>query len=92
MHFAFFHAEWCGVCHDKAPLVQDLADEYGLRVDRFDIESAGGRDEYERRGLKQIPTLALIRGERTPFRLVGAMITRENVEHLMRLHGDQNPA
>jgi thioredoxin 2 len=86
MHFAFFYAPWCGVCHEKSPLVEALASEYGLTLDRFDIESADGRAEYERRGLKQIPTLALVRGERMPFRLVGAMITRENVQHLMRMH------
>lgn len=87
MHFAFFHAPWCGVCHDKAPLVQDLANEYGLALEQFDIETDDGRADYERRGLKQIPTLALVRGERMPFRLIGAMITRENVDHLMRMHG-----
>jgi hypothetical protein len=31
-----------------------------------------------------------VRGERMPFRLVGAMITRENVDHLMRLHGQSD--
>jgi len=86
-HFAFFHAPWCGVCHEKSPVVEALAKEHDLPLEQFDIEEPDGRAEYERRGLKQIPTLALVRGERTPFRLVGAMITRENVEHLMRLHG-----
>ena len=92
-HFAFFHAPWCGVCHEKSPLVDELAKEHGLQLEQFDIEEAGGRAEYDRRQLKQIPTLALVRGERTPFRLVGAMITRENVEHLMRLHApsDETP-
>jgi thiol-disulfide isomerase/thioredoxin len=87
MHFAFFHAPWCGVCHEKSPVVDALAREFGLRLDTFDIETAPGKAEYERRGLKQIPTFALVRDERTPFRLVGAMITPENVRHLMELHG-----
>jgi thiol-disulfide isomerase/thioredoxin len=86
VHFAFFHAPWCGVCHEKAPLVDDLAKQFGLELDSFDIEAPNGKAEYERRGLKQVPTLALVRGERMPFRLIGAMITRENVEHLMRMH------
>jgi thiol-disulfide isomerase/thioredoxin len=86
-HFAFFHAPWCGVCHEKSSVVDDLAKEHGLALERFDIEDADGRAEYERRGIKQIPTFALVRGERMPFRLVGAMITPENVAHLMRMHG-----
>ena len=91
-HFAFFHAPWCGVCLEKSPIVEALAKEHGLALEQFDIEETDGRAEYERRGLKQIPTLALVRGERTPFRLVGAMITRENVEHLMRLQGQSDEA
>ena len=92
MHFSFFHAPWCGVCHEKGPLVEDLAKEYGLALEQFDIEQADGKAEYERRGVKQVPTLALVRGERMPFRLIGAMITRENVDHLMRMHGPQSDA
>jgi thiol-disulfide isomerase/thioredoxin len=92
LHFAFFHAPWCAVCHEKSSIVEDLAKEYGLSLEQFDTEEPAGRAEYERRGLKQIPTFALVRGERTPFRLVGAMITREHVEHLMRMHGPSGKA
>jgi len=87
MRFAFFHAPWCGVCHEKSPLVDELSKEFGLELERFDIETPDGRAEYERRRVRQIPTFALVRGERMPFQLIGAMITRENVEHLMRMHG-----
>jgi thiol-disulfide isomerase/thioredoxin len=87
MHLAFFHAPWCGVCHEKAPLVDDLARESGLELQRWDIEDEAGRAEAERRRIKQVPTLALIFGERVPFRLIGAMITPENVRHLLTMHG-----
>jgi thiol-disulfide isomerase/thioredoxin len=90
MHFAYFHAPWCGVCLEKSPIADAIAAEHGLRLDHFDIETDDGRTEYERRGLKQIPTLALVRGERMPFRLVGAMITPENVRHLMGMHAQPN--
>jgi thioredoxin 2 len=90
-HFAFFHAPWCGVCHEKAPLVEELAKHYGLALEDFDIEQPAGQAEYERRGVKQVPTLALVRGERMPFRLIGAMTTRENVDHLMRMHAPPPP-
>lgn len=87
MHLAFFHAPWCGVCHEKAPVVDDLARESGLALERWDIEDEAGRAEAERRRIKQVPTLALILGERVPFRLIGAMITPENVRHLLAMHG-----
>lgn len=84
MHLAFFHAPWCGVCHQKAPLVETLAPEFGLPLERWDIETDEGAAEYERRRIRQVPTLALVIGERVPFRLVGSMITRENVNNLMQ--------
>lgn len=80
---AFFHAPWCSVCHEKAPLVQPIAESAGLELVRWDIEEAGGRAEAERRRIRTVPTLALVQGERVPFRLVGRMITPENVRHLL---------
>ena len=87
MHLAYFHAPWCGVCHEKAPVVDDLARESGLELQRWDIEEDAGRAEAECRRIRQVPTLALIFGERVPFRLIGAMITPENVRHLLAMHG-----
>lgn len=86
MHLAYFHAPWCAVCHVKAPLVETLAARHALPLETYDIETPAGRAEYERRGLTQVPTLALVHGERMPFRLVGAMITPETVDHLMGMH------
>ena len=84
MHLAFFHAPWCGVCHEKAPVVEQIATTAKLSVEHFDIEEPAGASEAERRGIKTVPTLALIMGERVPFRLVGAMITPENVAGLLQ--------
>jgi len=83
MHLAFFHAPWCGVCHEKAPVVEQIAAAAQLPLERWDIEDAVGAGEAERRRIRQVPTLALIMGERVPFRLVGSMITPENVQPLL---------
>jgi thiol-disulfide isomerase/thioredoxin len=84
MHLAFFHAPWCGVCHEKAPVVEEIASTAQLSLEQWDIEETAGASEAERRGIKTVPTLALIMGERVPFRLVGAMITPENVEQMLQ--------
>lgn len=83
MHLAFFHAPWCGVCHQKAPVAGQIASSLGMDLARWDIERDEGRAEADRRRIRTVPTLALIHGERVPFRLVGRMITPENVRHLM---------
>lgn len=91
MHLAYFHAPWCGVCHEKAPLVERIAADLRMELARWDIEEDAGRAEADRRRIKTVPTLALIHGERVPFRLVGRMITPENVQHLLAQCGPTRP-
>lgn len=83
MHLAYFRAPWCSVCHEKAPVAEQIASALGMDLSWWDIEDDAGRAEAERRRIKTVPTLALIHGDRVPFRLVGRMITPENVEHLL---------
>jgi thiol-disulfide isomerase/thioredoxin len=83
MHLAFFHAPWCTVCHQKAPVAREIAAAAGMELSSWDIEQDEGRMEAERRRIKTVPTLALIHGERVPFRLAGRMITPQNVQHLL---------
>ena len=90
MHLAYFKAPWCGVCHEKAPVAEQIAADLRMELTRWDIETEDGRAEGERRRIKTVPTLALIHGDRVPFRLVGRMITPENVRHLLA-HLSPNP-
>lgn len=91
MHLAYFHAPWCGVCHQKAPLVGQIASSVGLELQGWDIEDDDGREEAERRRIRTVPTLALIHGDRVPFRLVGRMITPDNVRHLLARFSPPEP-
>lgn len=83
MKLAYFHAPWCGVCHQKAPVADRIAAAAGLPLERWDIEEDAGRAEAEARRIRQVPTLALVHGERVPFRLVGSMITPENAAQML---------
>jgi thiol-disulfide isomerase/thioredoxin len=82
-YLAYFQAPWCGVCHEKAPVVEQIAASAKLELRRWDIEDEAGRAEAEHRRIKTVPTLALIHGERVPFRLIGRMITPENARFLL---------
>lgn len=83
MNLAYFHAPWCGVCHAKSPVAAQIASEAGLPLERWDVEDAAGRAQAEARRIRTVPTLALLHGERVPFRLVGAMITPENAARML---------
>jgi thiol-disulfide isomerase/thioredoxin len=77
----YFRAEWCGVCHEKRPVAEEAARALGVPLEVFDWDDERGRAEAEARRIRTIPTLALVDGARVPFRLVGRMITPENVAH-----------
>jgi thiol-disulfide isomerase/thioredoxin len=85
MKLLYFRAGWCAVCHAKGPVAEEIARTMVLPLESFDIDSDEGRALAEERRIKTVPTLALVDGARTPFRLVGSMITPENAAHLKSL-------
>ncbi len=83
MNLAYFHAPGCGVCHEKSPVAEQIAADAGLPLERWDLDDDAGRAQAESRRIKTVPTLALIHGERVPFRLAGSMITPENAAQML---------
>lgn len=73
----------CSVCREKEPVAEEIAAELNIPLDKVDSDTEEGAARAKELRVRGVPTLALILGERTPFRLVGRMITRETVEHLM---------
>jgi thioredoxin 1 len=85
MKLVYLQAGWCGVCREKAPLVEELAASMQLRLEQLDHDDDGDRAAAAALRLTQVPTLALVDGARVRFRLVGVAITAETVAHLTRL-------
>jgi thiol-disulfide isomerase/thioredoxin len=83
MKLVYFRADWCGVCHTKGPVAEEAARAMGVPLEVVDYEREAAAAEALR--IKTVPTLALVDGERVRFRLVGEMITPENVAHLAGL-------
>lgn len=83
----YVREDGCGVCHAKAPVAEEIARSMGLPLEVVDRGGEEGARRAEALRVRQIPTLALVDGERVPFRLVGAMITPENVAHLVSRTG-----
>jgi thiol-disulfide isomerase/thioredoxin len=82
----FFRAGWCGVCHEKTPVVEELARDAGLPLEMVDWESEDGQTRAIGLRVQTVPTLALVDGERVRFRLVGRMITPETATHLIGMY------
>ena len=68
-----YWAEWCGPCKSIAPIIEEIAEEYGdrLTVAKMDIDSNQMTPrQYSIRG---IPTLMIFRDGKVQATKVGAM-------------------
>ena len=66
-----FYADWCGPCKMMAPVVEQVAEQYGdkLTVGKLDVDHA--QSIAMRYGVMGIPTLGLFQGGKLVDRLVG---------------------
>ena len=69
-----FWAVWCGPCRIVAPVVEQLAQEYGekgLKVGKLDVDH--NPQTAARYGIRSIPTILFFKNGEVVDRVVGAM-------------------
>lgn len=80
-----FWAPWCGPCKMIAPVLEDLASEYGdqLKVVKLDVQTHQSvAAEY---GVRNIPALFVFKNGQIVDRQVGA-VPRSQLEALVKPH------
>jgi thioredoxin 1 len=68
-----FWAEWCGPCRALAPVIEEIAEEYGenLKVGKLNVdENPGAPSAFE---IRSIPTLIAFKDGAVVDRAVGAL-------------------
>ncbi|MCR9278309.1 MAG: thioredoxin TrxA [Pseudomonadaceae bacterium] len=68
-----YWAEWCGPCKMIAPILEEIADEYGerLKVVKMDIDA--NQATPPKYGIRGIPTLILFKNGEVEATKVGAL-------------------
>ena len=72
-----FWAEWCGPCKMIAPVLDELATEYGgkIKIGKVDIDTQQAlAGQYS---VRAIPTLLLFKGGQVTEQMVGARSKRD---------------
>ncbi len=66
-----FWAPWCGPCKMMAPIIEELAGEYGDKAKICKLNTDDARDSAVEFGINAIPTLILFKGGQIEKKWVG---------------------
>jgi thioredoxin 1 len=72
-----YWAEWCGPCKMIAPVLDDLAEEYGERIKVAKINIDDNPETPPKYGIRGIPTLMLFKNGKVEATKVGAVSKSE---------------
>ena len=68
-----FWAEWCGPCRMIAPILDEIADEYGDRLKICKIDIDANQETPPKYGIRGIPTLMLFKDGEVAATKIGAL-------------------
>ena len=68
-----YWAEWCGPCKMIAPILTEIADEYGDRIKVCKLDIDANQETPPKYGIRGIPTLMLFKNGEVEATKVGAL-------------------
>ena len=78
-----FYADWCGPCKTIAPILEELKEEYGDKLDIFKVNTEEQKELSSVFGIQSIPSLLFIPKEGQPQMAMGAL-PKETFKQLIK--------
>jgi thioredoxin 1 len=67
-----YWAEWCGPCRMVSPVLEEIANEYGDKIEVVKLNIDENPDTSQRYGIMAIPTMNVFSGGQVVKQIVGA--------------------
>ncbi len=80
-----FWAEWCAPCRMLAPVVKEIAEEFGDRIRVYKMDLDANPQTPQRYNVRAVPTLLFFKNGEVADQLVGAVPKARIVEKLNSL-------
>ncbi|MBP7508554.1 MAG: thioredoxin [Prolixibacteraceae bacterium] len=68
-----FYADWCGPCKMIAPVLEQLQNEYGDKLNIYKVNTEDERDLASMFGIQSIPSLLFVPTDGKPQMAMGAL-------------------
>jgi len=84
-----FYADWCAPCRITSPILEELAQEYGNKIDFYKIDTEKERELAAVFGIQSIPSFLFVPMEGKPTMSSGIARTEEETKQMFRNQIDQ---
>ena len=68
-----FYADWCGPCKMVAPLLEELSEEYGDKLNIYKVDTEAEKELAGMFGIQSIPSLLFVPQDGQPQMAMGAL-------------------
>lgn len=72
-----FYADWCGPCKMLAPILEQLSEEYGDKIDIYKIDTEAEQELSAAFGIRSIPSMLFCPMDAEPQMANGALPKQE---------------
>ena len=78
-----FYADWCGPCKMLAPILEQLSEEYGDKIDIYKIDTEAEQELSAAFGIRSIPSMLFCPMGEQPQMANGAL-PKQQLEQLIK--------